>query len=166
MFKQIVLVTLFAVGCAQPVEQLAAGSTLYVDANFSAAEAEAVALAVIVWNEAIPALDLRVAYTAGPDWEILRQADSLGAYGVARAYEPLIIVDPDLIASDGRPETEITSVVAHELGHAIGWRSEHAATGLMTAKSSHLTCIDATTLAAICNARPELCDGSERPTCG
>lgn len=154
-------------GCAETREDLAAGTTLHVSEDFTDTEVAEIAEGVAAWNEAVPALDLRVerggVFGA---WGVRRDAPA-GVYGHCSENTPVIRLAPDRIAAAGA--VALTAVFMHELGHALGLFSHvkdgHTDSGLMAPHTRPAACVDAATLAELCGVRPELCDGRERVTC-
>lgn len=146
------LALLAAAGCTYPADvQLEPGDTVAVEVLENDRAAEAVA----EWNAALPALRL----TMSPEgrWVVKTAELRLGRKGEFHTTRREILVSPEAVSDS------VYRATLHEMGHALGVHA-HLANGLMTERL-HALCIDSTTVAAVCDVRPDLCDGRERPTC-
>lgn len=152
MTKTIALLALLAAGCTYQADvQLEPGDTVAVEVPESDRAAEAVA----EWNAALPTLGL----TLSPEgrWVVKPAGLRPGRKGEFHTTRREILVSPTAVSDS------VYRATLHEMGHALGVH-EHLAEGLMTERL-HAMCIDAVTVVAVCDVRPELCDGRERPTC-
>lgn len=140
------------VGCAAPEDvQLEPGDTV----SSKVADTDSVAAAIAEWNTAVPTLGL-VSSDSGR-W-VVKYADIPGPRtGEFCTSRREILIDP---AAHSRA---VFQTMLHEMGHAIGIHG-HLPSGIMM-EYFNANCIDALALAAVCEARPELCDGRERATC-
>lgn len=135
-------------GCSGPSDYL---RTLHVSERLGAEHVEAAALAVDAWSEASGlAVDV-VAGSAPPgEWSLEPGNPPRAAYGQTFWKREVIILDVDRLGTD---EHLLLSVVAHELGHAIG--ADHTSSGLMFSgrDRDEPVCIDESALESLCSVR-------------
>ncbi len=149
------LLALTLIGCAPETFMLQRGDAISLE---RATDSTCAASAIAQWNEAIPRLGLTTSDRA--EWAIVDVPQPAGKVGSFDPDQPEIQIDFDRAA---RRSWLCESAVLHELGHALG-ALDHLPDGLMQA-TARATCIDIAAIGAVCAAQPELCDGTERPTC-